>query len=235
MNQMASNHCRKKILLTLALVILFSCSRAGNKEVEKEPEKTPDPVTEQQVVVEETVIEEAEASAGDSAPEETEGESKPALARPSPAMVWEANVPVELRRPAIGEAPRFPADMVIGELGQGSAANDVYQVAQRTMNSLLSSERRQDTLSVLGNSYSEQITGILEEVEPRLYRIGGGREETDGSVSFLIRFIGRDKRSAGEVYFRLIEDRWTVEDLILEISEEGKTSRFDFPSYERFL
>jgi hypothetical protein len=50
---------------------------------------------------------------------------------------------------------------------------------------------------------------VLEELgllSPRTFRIGGGRTEADGSVSFLIRFIGRDQGLAGELYLRWEDD-----------------------------
>jgi hypothetical protein len=42
----------------------------------------------------------------------------------------------------------------------------------------------------------------LEEIQPRAYRVGEGREEADGSCSFLVRFLGRELGIAGEMYLR---------------------------------
>jgi hypothetical protein len=47
----------------------------------------------------------------------------------------------------------------------------------------------------------------LDEINPRIFRLGGGREEQDGSVSFLVRFAGREQGITGELFVRLIERR----------------------------
>jgi hypothetical protein len=76
---------------------------------------------------------------------------------------------------------------------------------------------------------------------PQQYRLGGGREEADGSVSFLFRFIGRDLSMAGELYIRFNNNAWRLDDIIVEeakaLSEGGlmNTYKFDFSPYERFF
>ncbi|MDR0323969.1 MAG: hypothetical protein LBI12_05960, partial [Treponema sp.] len=94
----------------------------------------------------------------------------------------------------------------------------------------------------------------IGSITPRNFRIGGGREEPDGAVSFLVRFLGRDYGITGELYIRYVtrliqEDdgemaqsgNWVVEELILEEakrrdSERQEALRFiDFMPYERFF
>ena len=47
----------------------------------------------------------------------------------------------------------------------------------------------------------------LNTVSPRSFRLGGGREEPDGSFSFLVRFVGRDQGITGELFVRFEEQR----------------------------
>lgn len=144
-------------------------------------------------------------------------------------------LPGALMRPQRGEAPRYPRDAVIGELGRGSAAREAYFFAQSFMTELIKGNG--EALSALA-SPAEIFTG-LEELKPEKYRLGGGREEADGSVSFLFRFIGRERMLTGELYLRLKGDRWELDDLILDeprdITEGTDGYRFDFPPYERFF
>ncbi|MDR2072525.1 MAG: hypothetical protein LBP60_03725, partial [Spirochaetaceae bacterium] len=83
--------------------------------------------------------------------------------------------------------------------------------------------------------------------------IGGGRVESDGSVSFLIRFLGREKSITGELYLWQEENaanspggavepglRWKIDDILLEAPRnlaEGKYSPggADTTLYERFF
>ncbi|QQO11115.1 hypothetical protein [Breznakiella homolactica] len=147
-------------------------------------------------------------------------------------------IPEQIRRPVQGESLRYPEDMLIGELGRGSAPQDAYQYARRVVQSLVSRDQREAALLSLGRAYAADLEVIFAEVSPQRYRIGGGREENDGSVSFLVRFIGRDTRSAGELYIRQADGSWSLEDLLLEeprdASQDGERSRFTAPSYERF-
>jgi hypothetical protein len=92
----------------------------------------------------------------------------------------------------------------------------------------------------------------------RSWRVGGGRVEPDGSISFLIRFLGREKSVTGELYLRRTEPvvktgddaeepaeseesaAWQVDDVLLEPPHsliEGKYSPggSDMIPYERFF
>jgi hypothetical protein len=85
--------------------------------------------------------------------------------------------------------------------------------------------------------------------------VGEGREEVDGSCSFLVRFLGRELGIAGEMYLRFqppqpetggtgdSEDSppargaWVLDDLLLEekrgLGEIVEEPLFDLPPYER--
>jgi hypothetical protein len=150
-------------------------------------------------------------------------------------------IPDALKRPQRGETPRYPRDAVIGELGRGTASEEAYLTAQNILRGILSGNRDSGLLSALDTAVLEEIFTNLEPIEPRQYRLGGGREEPDGSTSFLFRFIGREQSIAGELY--LIQDEedaiWRLEDIIAEearsTSGDGDTYKFDFSPYERFF
>ena len=155
-----------------------------------------------------------------------------------------STIPDALRRPERGETPRYPKDVVIGELGQGVSPDGAYHLARQLLSVLISGSKDAqilaDSLSVLTESQFEELNSIV----PRSYRIGGGRIEADGSVSFLVRFLGNEESISGELYLRQIENeapqeaRWLLDDLILEdkrtISEIRDSYRYDFSPYERF-
>ncbi len=156
-----------------------------------------------------------------------------------PVPIPESVVPESIRRPRQGEALRYPHDAIIGALGAGDASFESYRFAQRTLRNLLQDGTREEMVSNLPPEEIEQIAGIMQELNPREVRIGGGRNEADGSISFLLRFIGTDTWSGGEIYIRRENDTWNLESLILdntrEMSESGSPYRFDFPPYERFF
>jgi len=155
-----------------------------------------------------------------------------------------STIPDTIRRPERGEAPRYPKDVVIGELGQGESPDGAYQLARHLLSVLVAGSRDAqiiaDSPSVLTESLFEELNSIV----PRSYRIGGGRIEADGSVSFLVRFLGFEESISGELYLRQAESEaprdaeWFLDDLILEdkrtISEIRDSYRYDFSPYERF-
>jgi hypothetical protein len=158
-----------------------------------------------------------------------------------PLVFNQGTVPEELRRPQRGdEAMRYPRDAVIGELGQGAADDAAYRYARNLFQGVLTGNRESALLVQAKPALLEELFTGLEAVSPLGYRIGGGREEPDGSTSFLFRFIGREKGLAGELYLRRTEaGAWALEEVIVEeardISEKGSTYRFDFSPYERFF
>ncbi|GHV77225.1 hypothetical protein AGMMS49942_20460 [Spirochaetia bacterium] len=143
-------------------------------------------------------------------------------------------VPEALRQPQRGdESPRYPRDAVIGELGRGLADEGAYRYARNLLQGVLSGNRESTFLT-------EEVFTSLESIGPQQFRLGGGREEADGATSFLFRFIGRDMSVAGELYLRLRENKWEMEDILVEearaLSEKGmNTYKFDFSPYERFF
>jgi hypothetical protein len=137
--------------------------------------------------------------------------------------------------PRWGEAARYPQDRLIGSLGRGDADAGAYRFAYELMEALLVPEGREWVLSGLRGPDVEELLRILEEVEPRTFRLGGGQDEGDDIVSFLVRFMGPEKSSAGELYLQLVDERWVLDELSLEDNPEGDISRFDYPSYERFF
>jgi hypothetical protein len=147
-------------------------------------------------------------------------------------------VPQALRIPQRGEAPRYPEDAVIGELGRGAAPEEAYAFARLFLNALLSGSREALPLLQADKGLVDRLFEELQPIEPRQLRLGGGREEDDGSVSFLVRFVGREKGKTGELYLLQKEETWRIDELLLEEEQdltEGKEAyRFDFSPYERF-
>jgi hypothetical protein len=159
-----------------------------------------------------------------------------------PAFAQEAarsTLPDALRRPQRGEAPRYPRDAVIGELGRGEAREGAYAFARNLLRALLRGERNSPFLEGFNPEALEEILVLLEGIGADTFRIGGGREEPDESTSFLVRFLGPEQGAAGELYLRTGTDRWQLDDLILEeprdISGSLQPRQFDFTPYERFF
>jgi hypothetical protein len=160
--------------------------------------------------------------------------------------------------PERGEAPRYPQDLVIGELGQGEAPLGAYQFAQELLSALVSGRNTAAVVQRSSSLIGESVFEELRSISTRTYRIGSGRYEPDGSVSFLVRFIGRTESIVGELFVRYEtpraaataesgEDteparqegaRWLLDDLMLEdkipLSDIRDTYRYDFSPYERF-
>lgn len=147
-------------------------------------------------------------------------------------------IPDTIRRPQRGEAPRYPRDTVIGVIGQGEASEGAYLFARNLLTAILSKKQDAPALSGLGAGVLKDLFEALEPINPQKFRFGGGREEPDGSTSFLVRFIGREQWITGELYLRFEEEQWHYEDLILEepqdLLKNVEEYRFDFSPYERF-
>jgi len=150
-------------------------------------------------------------------------------------------IPDALRRPERGESPRYPHDVGIGELGQGQAPLAAYRFARELLEALRQGNK---TAPVLENSPGILTGSLLDEIsgiEPRSYRIGGGRTEADGNVSFLVRFLGQAESISGELFVRqdAESERWFLDDLLLEekraLIEIKDNYRYDFSPYERFF
>jgi hypothetical protein len=148
-------------------------------------------------------------------------------------------IPPVLLRPQGGEALRYPRDVLIGALGRGQAPEDAYVFARSLMVALLYKNRNSRLLAPLGSGFWDDFFGTLNQVNPRTYHLGGGKEEIDGSTSFLFRFIGSGQAIAGELYLRKETNNWYLEEIILEkikaIGEGEEPYKYDFSPYERFF
>ena len=111
-------------------------------------------------------------------------------------------VPEDLRRPDRGEAPRYPRDLVIGELGRMESPEGAYNYAQSILSAIVGNRRDSQVLSDSGFRFSDSLFNQIESIRPRYYRIGGGRREVDGSISFIIRIVGSNESITGELYVR---------------------------------
>ena len=155
-------------------------------------------------------------------------------------------IPEALRRPERGEAPRYPQDLVIGELGQGDAPEGAYLFALGLLKALMTGSKDDQILAKSPSILTESLLEEINSLEPRSYRLGGGRIEADGNVSFLVRFLGSGESISGELFLREAEKtdgesetpQWLLDDLILEekraLVDIKDGYRYDFTPYERF-
>jgi hypothetical protein len=168
------------------------------------------------------------------------------------------SIPEELLRPGWGESPRYPSDVVIGDLGQGRASSAAYSQANSIASALLSRQRGHPSFAALNPDLLDSYFFTLGRASPYTYRLGGGKEEADGAFSFLIRYIGRDFGVTGELYVRYITKQvqgedggtaqagsWILDDLLLEEVKSRESEqreavnraekrRLDYLPYERF-
>ncbi|GHU92208.1 hypothetical protein FACS189479_00410 [Spirochaetia bacterium] len=152
---------------------------------------------------------------------------------------------MDLMRPQRGEAPRYPTDTVIGSLSPGDVSDEACEFAREVLAAFVAETRDAPVLSAMNSVSREALFSSLKEIDPRRFRLGSGREEADGAVSFLVRFIGREQGIAGELYVRAGETEnnedspWQFDDLILEeplsLDERQEGPSFDLPPYERFF
>ncbi|MDR1838103.1 MAG: hypothetical protein LBQ93_00755 [Treponema sp.] len=164
------------------------------------------------------------------------------------------SIPEELLHPGRGESSRYPADTVIGELGQGKAPAAAYSYANSLAEGLFSGQMGNSALASINPSLREKYLTALGSISPRSYRLGGGREEADGAVSFIIRFIGREYGITGEMYLRYARQtgsgetsqtgNWMFDELLLEEAKSREVEeqeaaklrhRLDLLPYERFF
>ena len=172
-----------------------------------------------------------------------------------------STIPGVLLRPEKGENPRYPSDLVIGELGQGEASYESYRFARELLAALLAGAGDAPVLTGINPAMTKELLETIKSIEPRSCRLGSGRNETDGSVSFLLRFFGPGESITGELFIRQAkkaakeeteeketdkvkemdkakEEKWVLDDLILEekraLSEIKDSYRYDFSPYERF-
>jgi hypothetical protein len=163
------------------------------------------------------------------------------------------SIPADLLRPSRGESARYPVDLVIGELGQGKAPAAAYSFANSVSQGFLSGQPGHPSLASVNHDVRDKCLKALSGISPRNYRIGGGREEPDGVVSFMVRFIGRDYGITGEMYVKSASRRfegstetaqsgsWVFDDLILDEAKSRETETeeasklINYLPYERFF
>jgi len=169
------------------------------------------------------------------------------------ASISRGSIPEDLLRPAKGEAPRYPEDIIIGELGRGTASQAAYFYANSVVTGLMSGLMGHPALSSIDSVIRESHISAIKLVNPISFRIGAGRVEADGAASFLIRFIGKEQGIIGELYIkyhsRQLEGQsgetttagsWVFDELILEearsldVEFKEAMNRLDFNPYERF-
>jgi hypothetical protein len=98
-------------------------------------------------------------------------------------------------------------DTVIGSLGRGEAPEGAYLFAREVAAALAAGNLNAPSLKAMDSVSLESFVSALNTISPRSYRLGSGREEPDGAVSFLIRFLGRERGITGELYVRPAGDR----------------------------
>ena len=150
--------------------------------------------------------------------------------------------PDSIRRPQSDEYPRYPNDMIIGELVRGTAPVEAWVLSRDFLNALVRANKSAEALNGVDSVLLEQLFEEVSAINPGNYRIGGGRVEPDGAVSFLVRFIGREKSITGELYLVSQETEeglkpWRIDDLQLEesynLADLIEARRYDFSFYER--
>lgn len=161
------------------------------------------------------------------------------------------SIPEILWRPQRGESPRYPQDLIIGSLARGNVSEGARLAAVQALSALVAGNKNAAVFSRFGASSRNELFSAVAAVEPRKYRIGEGREEADGSYSFLVRFMGREHGIAGELYvlFEPAQETaagaasgsgtWLLDDLLLEeqrpLGEFSGESVYDLPPYERLF
>jgi len=164
------------------------------------------------------------------------------------------SIPEELIRPRRGEAPRYPVDLVIGELGRGSASVSAFTFANSLGDGLLSGLMEHPGLTTVNSDILESHLSSLAIINPLSFRIGGGKAEADGAISFLVRFIGVEQGITGELYIKYVTRQvldsngemstvgsWAFDELLLEdprdreLEAQEAAHRNDFYPYERFF
>jgi hypothetical protein len=159
----------------------------------------------------------------------------------APVMV--RTVPEALRRPLRGEIPHYPQDFVIGELGRGNASEEAYRFALNLISSLQAGNTQAAIFTGVSQVMLSSLTEEISEIQPLAIRVGGGRTQIDGSISFLVRFIGREESITGELFlFPSPADdvqSYRFDDLLLEPRQSladirGETP-FVFSPHQRFF
>jgi hypothetical protein len=149
------------------------------------------------------------------------------------------SIPDAIRRPSRTDTPRYPRDVIIGDLGRGSLSQEDMDYASSVLRALLQGREQSPLFSTLNEGAAEELIGELRKIRANKFRIGGGKEIVDGAGSFLFRFIGRDGQIGGAMYFVRGKSSYTLDDIILEaipqdLLDGDKNPMSDIFPYERF-
>jgi hypothetical protein len=154
------------------------------------------------------------------------------------APVPASSIPPQALRPAPDASLIYARDVVIGDMGQGTAPDGSYPVAREALDALLKSQKATGLLKNVASSRLSQISSAFEEAKPTSWRIGGGKVQDDGSVSFLFRFLGPGLGVSGEIYLVQSGQNWLVDDVMGEdprdVRGREEAYPYDFSPYERF-
>ncbi|GHV83759.1 hypothetical protein AGMMS50212_10990 [Spirochaetia bacterium] len=148
-------------------------------------------------------------------------------------------VPQVLVRPILEENPIYPFDSVIGTLSKGAVSDTQFRFAQDVLQDVLIKAVKSVRFANLPSSVVDDLMKNVVEVAPEKFRLGGGKEEVDGSISFLFRLVGKELNAAGELYIRSGDDnKWILEDFIIEdpspVNSGSKIHDYNYSPYERF-
>jgi hypothetical protein len=104
------------------------------------------------------------------------------------------------------------------------------------MNSLLAQQSDAKNYPGLGQEEIETALQQLKDISARKYRLGGGKEEPDGSYSYLFRYLGSPGEAGGELYLRKNEANvWQIDDLFIEpLTTPPEERTYGISPYVRF-
>jgi hypothetical protein len=148
-------------------------------------------------------------------------------------------IPDAVLRPSRTDTPRYPRDLVIGDLGQGSLSQDDFNYASNVLRALMQGREQSSFLRTLSEGAGGEFIAEIQAIRAYKFRIGSGKEIVDGAGSFLFRFIGRDGHLGGELYFVRVDGDYALDDIVLEeipsnVIEGNQNHVSDLFQYERF-
>ena len=80
-------------------------------------------------------------------------------------------LPSSLRRPERSEAPRYPSDLLIGEMGRGEAPEDAYAFARDVISSLMGGRRNAASFAGFSSYLAENFFDEIDSLGPGVYRM----------------------------------------------------------------
>jgi hypothetical protein len=143
-----------------------------------------------------------------------------------------------LSAPGVAEALRPPRDYVIGALGPEDGNPAPYREAVSALNELVSGRTIDVRLTGNGSVGLAVILARLSSLGGAVaVRVGSPLPEGAGSMSFLVRLVGKDASLSGEIRMVSAADgRWLVDFLALDSDDsDAGAPGFDPLTYKRFL